>query len=89
MQQRLNNLENKLFSPEDEDKNFSFVRKNHIKQEKRTGKGGDLCGFNLGTKSIFIKQIKPPKSMSVIQACYRIQANFKPANPVTDKLVMG
>lgn len=34
-------------SPRDEDKNFSFIRKNYIKQEKRTGKGGDLCGFNL------------------------------------------
>lgn len=61
MQQRLNNLENKRFSPEDEDKNFSFVRKNHIKQEKEQAKAVISVALTLGPKSIFIKQIKPPK----------------------------
>lgn len=48
------------------------------------GKGGDLSGFNIRTNSFNIHEGNP-EIMHVIQA-YGVQANFKPANPVRDKL---
>lgn len=44
MQQRLKNLETK-FESENEDKLFSLEKS--YKTGKITGKGGDLCGFNI------------------------------------------
>lgn len=51
MQRRPKNLETS-FSPRMKVKTSALLEKLY-KTEKRTGKGGDLCGFNRRTKSAF------------------------------------